>query len=327
MNAIDISVIIPVYGVERHIERSLNSLFSQTKTDNVEFLIINDCTKDNSIVIAQEVIANYSHLNVRVVHHSVNRGIAAARQTGIDEAVGEYIIHIDSDDWCEPKMLETMYQCLKDDNSDAVIADFWIDYPEKRDYSTQKCASTGEGCVNGLLRGELHGSLCNKLIRRKLFTDNNIRLVEGVNLWEDLLILCKLFCYAKGVSYLPKAYLHYIQNEDSICGTASPSKLKDVVYVIDDLDSFYAERGFADKFRRSLEYKKLHAKYFLISFSKGKERAAFAKMYSNTNSLIMGMDCMTLDRRLALKAAVSGSLFMFDTIVNMRGSLRRLLKK
>ncbi len=321
---VEVSVIVPIYGVEKYIERSLNSLFTQTKTLGVEFILVNDCTKDNSIEIAKRVISNYTHLDVRIVEHEVNRGLAAARQTGMDVARGEYVLHIDSDDWCETDMIEQMYERAKGDDADVVISDFLIDYPHRTTYSIQKCPPTGEECVNDILRGKLYGSVWNKMIRRSIFVDNNLNWVEGISLWEDLLITTKVFCYVNRVSYLPKAFVHYFQNAESICGVASPSKLNDVVNVIASLEQFFADRGVVEKYYRSLEYKKLHAKYFLMCYSRGEQRKEFARMFKDSNWLILRMGCMTLDRRLALKFASNGHLWAFDKITQTRNILRVL---
>ncbi len=120
----DISVIVPIYGVEKYIAESLRSLFSQTKTDGVEFILVNDCTKDRSIEIAREVISDFPTLDIKIIEHEVNGGVAVTRQTGLDTATGRYTIHFDPDDWCEPNMLEELYNKAIETNADVVISDY-----------------------------------------------------------------------------------------------------------------------------------------------------------------------------------------------------------
>ncbi|MBD5421701.1 MAG: glycosyltransferase family 2 protein, partial [Bacteroides sp.] len=139
MKYIAISVIVPVYGVEKYIERCVRSLFSQTMTEGVEFIFINDCTKDRSIELLTGIISEYPQLSpqVKIIHHPRNRGLAVARQTGLDAAQGEYILHLDSDDYFESDMLEMMYETAMANNSDVVVSDFFWSYKKVDVY--QEC--------------------------------------------------------------------------------------------------------------------------------------------------------------------------------------------
>lgn len=105
-----VSVIIPVYNVGKFIERCARSLMEQTM-DNVEYIFVDDASPDNSIQILQKVLADYPNRrdNVRILTHAENKGLPAARNTGLAVATGEYIFHCDSDDFVEPDMLEQLY--------------------------------------------------------------------------------------------------------------------------------------------------------------------------------------------------------------------------
>lgn len=95
-----VSVIIPVYGVEKYIERCVRSLFEQT-LDDIEYIFVDDCCLDRSIEILDNVIKEYPNrrTDIKIVHHKENKGLAQARQSGIKVATGEYFVHCDSDDW------------------------------------------------------------------------------------------------------------------------------------------------------------------------------------------------------------------------------------
>ena len=110
MSIPNISVIIPIYGVEKYIDRCAESLFKQTMTDNVEFIFVNDATKDNSIGVLLDVISKYPQLKsqIRIINHNKNKGLPSARNTGLAVARGEYIVHIDGDDYIEPTMMEDL---------------------------------------------------------------------------------------------------------------------------------------------------------------------------------------------------------------------------
>ena len=102
----NISVIIPVYNVEKYVERCILSIMSQTYTESVECIVVNDCTPDNSMKIVEKMVSDYKgQIQFKLLYHEHNRGVAAVRNTGLDAASGDYIIQIDSDDYCEPDML------------------------------------------------------------------------------------------------------------------------------------------------------------------------------------------------------------------------------
>ena len=100
-----VSVIIPVYNVEKYIERCARSLLEQSLKD-IEYIFVDDCSPDNSITMLENILKEYPERQplVKILFHEPNRGLAYTRQEGVDAAKGEYIIHCDSDDWVEPEM-------------------------------------------------------------------------------------------------------------------------------------------------------------------------------------------------------------------------------
>lgn len=120
-----VSVIVPVYRAEKFIQQCARSLFEQT-LEEMEFIFVNDCTPDSSMVILREIIKEYPNRarQVRIVEHDQNKGSATARNTGLDNARGSYIIYCDSDDWVEREMYEKMIKKAFDDKADIVGCDF-----------------------------------------------------------------------------------------------------------------------------------------------------------------------------------------------------------
>ena len=207
----DISVIIPVYNVGKFIDCALLSMFSQTKTENVEYIVVNDCSTDDSRLKIEKLVVQYAHLNIKLINNEKNLGVAAVRQIGLMNSTGDYITHFDSDDWVEPDMLEDMYNEIKRSGADIVVCDYYVNYEKKELYIKQPANSNSLDCVKMLLKGELHGSLCNKLVSRKLYEEHQLNFLDGVNYMEDFTVWIKLFYYANCVAYLPKAFLHYVQ--------------------------------------------------------------------------------------------------------------------
>ena len=104
-----VSVLVPVYGVERYIERCARSLFEQTYP-NLEYVFVNDCTPDGSVVVLKRLMEEYPERKpfVRIINHERNRGISATRNTALDYASGEFVSFVDSDDWLESNAIELL---------------------------------------------------------------------------------------------------------------------------------------------------------------------------------------------------------------------------
>ena len=120
-----VSIIVPVYGVEKYIERCARSLFEQT-LDDIEYLFIDDCTPDKSVEILKRVLEEYPHRKSQVVIHRMeqNSGQAKVREWGMRNATGEYLIHCDSDDWVDMDMYRIMYEEAKRTDADIVMCGY-----------------------------------------------------------------------------------------------------------------------------------------------------------------------------------------------------------
>ena len=103
-----VSIVVPVYGVEKYIERCARSLFTQTFGD-IEYIFVNDCTKDSSMQVLEFVMKDYPARNVRIINKEKNEGLPQARKTGVLASTGDFIMHIDSDDWVEHDIVEKLY--------------------------------------------------------------------------------------------------------------------------------------------------------------------------------------------------------------------------
>ena len=201
------SVIVPVYKAEAYLHRCVDSLLAQTFT-NYEVILVDDGSPDRSGEICDE----YARKDDRVkVIHQPNGGVSMARQKGLDNARGEYVIHADPDDWVEPDMLEQLYAKAKEEDADMVICDYYTHYSEKMNYVQQKPSALDHTTVLCELFQQLHGSCCNKLVRRVCYNKFQIKFPVGVSYCEDLLTNATLLSHDIKVAYLTKAFYHYDQ--------------------------------------------------------------------------------------------------------------------
>lgn len=206
---ISVSVIIPIYGVERFVVRCAESLMRQTLRD-VEFIFVDDASTDGSIPRLREVLAKYPERNVKVLTHNVNKGLPAARNTGLAEATGDYIFHCDSDDYLELDALETLYRKAVDEEADIVWCDYYLDYPTGNRLLRQPSYATAEEALRAMLRGTMKYNVWNKLVRRSLYTDHAIAFPAGYAMGEDMTMM-KLFAFARKVAYVGRGLYHYEQ--------------------------------------------------------------------------------------------------------------------
>ena len=283
----DISVIVPIYNVEKYIEKSLRSLFSQTKTDGVEFILVNDCTPDNSMTVVQRVINDFPIIDVKVINNKENQGSAATRQNGQNVAQGEYLAFIDSDDYCDPTMLEDMYAEAVKTNADIVVADFYFTYPDREEVHSQNLSGTPVDVLRAIYRSQVYPSIWTKMIKRSLYVDNNIHWVKGINMGEDVVICSKLLSNAKSFAYLRKPFVHYVQNAASMVYNYSYKTCMDLVNGAKEIERYLREKNVIELYHDDFMFYKVNVKLLGMRFSKDKtQQREFARLFPETNPYI-----------------------------------------
>lgn len=215
-----ISIISPVYNVEKYIHRCVDSIIAQTFTD-WELILVDDGSTDTSGTICDQYASQDSR--IRVIHKQ-NGGVSAARQTGLDASQGEYVIHADPDDWVEPTMLEELYAKAKAEDADMVICDYYTNSGNSQSYIMQFVSEDPYTTMRRILCGEgVLGSLWNKLIKRFVFLENDIRFYPNINFCEDSLVCVQILKNSDiKIGYLNRALYHYYINKQSI--TCTPKR-------------------------------------------------------------------------------------------------------
>lgn len=228
-----ISLICPVYKAESYLRRCIDSVLSQTYSD-WELILVDDGSPDQS----GDICDSYASKDNRIrVIHKLNGGVSSARQTGTDAAHGEYTIHIDPDDWVEPTMLEELVYKAHEANADIVICDYFEDSKDGSKVIRQQPSSLRPNSVFRELFQHLHGSCCNKLIRRSCYNDYDISFPQGYTLLEDLYVVAMICTHDVKIAYLSKAFYHYIQDENVNSMVRKPTK-NSVSSIIKFCDAF-----------------------------------------------------------------------------------------
>ena len=222
-----ISVIIPVYNVEKYIKRCCISLFEQTLED-IEYLFIDDCSPDKSVDIINKTLQSYPRRisQVRIIRLRDNIGAARVRKMGILSSSGEYVIQCDSDDWIAKDMYESLYNEAVSGNYDVVRCKF----VRCNDTYSEECYPipveqylNKELIIRHLFKEHDMSSTCDKIIRRTLF-DNNI-LWPTSHMFEDRVIVTQVMFYAKSIGYIDKVLYFYYQNPISVTHGCDKNKI------------------------------------------------------------------------------------------------------
>ena len=218
-----VSIIIPVYDVEPYIEKCLQSVANQTFNGEMECLIIDDCGQDNSVSIAEQFTNNYKgKIHFQILYHDHNRGLSAARNTGIDNAKGDWIYFLDSDDWIIPECIELMFECVKKHPiTDAVYAGTnaingkheWADYENR--YLPEYTEDQWWINTTLLKRNVLGMTAWNKLFKRELIENNHLRFIEGLKN-EDEVWNMQLSGIITRMSIVKKNTYNYLKRTNSI---------------------------------------------------------------------------------------------------------------
>jgi glycosyltransferase involved in cell wall biosynthesis len=215
-----ISVIIPVFNVEKYLRRCLDSVLSQTFT-NFEVIIVDDCSPDASPEICDVYAEKDSRINV--IHNARNRGLPQARKIGLDAAYGNYILFVDSDDWVENNMLELMYNKAVSADLDIVYCGFYENTDDEQcELDTPFLDDKIEMIKQIVTWGKFSPAVWNKLIRHEIYKKIVFPLYSFC---EDRQISLQTIHYASKIGYIQAALYHYCYNKDSICNNNNSSRI------------------------------------------------------------------------------------------------------
>ena len=219
------SIVAPVYGVEKYIVNIADSLLGQTY-DNIQFIFVNDGTKDPSIDLLNKLIEQkYSSLRDRIVIvNKRNEGLPAARRTGMEYVTGDYVLHVDSDDWVEKDMVERIAAKAVETDSDVIYFDFYKEYSSRSKLDREKdyTADSKMKFIWGLFNYKAYGYVWNKCVKRSVYEKNDIRF-PSYGMHEDIYLMAQLLYYAESMVRLPHALYHYRRDNP---GSISAAKRK-----------------------------------------------------------------------------------------------------
>lgn len=272
-----ISVIIPIYNVEKYLHRCINSVIAQNY-NNLEIILVDDGSKDSSGKIADTYAKN--HKNIRVIHKE-NGGLSSARNIAIKQSRGDWLAFIDSDDYVAEDFISELISLAIKNDSDIATCSFESFSDDgsvlKKSPSWPEKTLSGIEAVDDAFKNKRQSYITLNIFKKELFLKNNIKFPEG-RYYEDLATKTKLLYCAKKVSYTNKKLYFYLIRKTSITGSLfSEARYNDFTSALNDTESFLLQKNAKPLF---LNYFKLYSLFTLLNYlAREKQSCINAKRY------------------------------------------------
>lgn len=248
----EFSIIVPVYNVEKEIRKCLDSIKNQTYGD-FEVLCVDDCGKDSSMDIVREYAQKDNRF--KILTHEHNRGVSAARNTGLDNASGKYTMFVDSDDWLETNALEIIKDNFDKSKSEVIVFNIYNCYPDgKKEINDTTNFKKTQALLTENNLNTFIGVVWNRAYKTSLINDNHIRFPEGMII-EDSDFTFKISMHLKSVFIIEDVLYNYLRNREGSYTTedAVNNRIKDEITVISN----------CWRYAKSLGRERYYRKYFL----------------------------------------------------------------
>ena len=215
-----VSIIIPVYNVEEYIADCLNSVINQTYKGDLECILVDDCTPDNSCSIIKNILSNYKgNIEFKLIQHKLNKGLSGARNTGINYATGDYLYFLDSDDEIFPETIGLLVNKIRESQTQMCVGSYSIKYEIKTTFKDRHYPNavlhTPDTIISALLKYEWDVMAWNKLINRHFIIENKLYFEERL-IHEDVYWTFKMLACLESVSVISDFTYIYRQREGSI---------------------------------------------------------------------------------------------------------------
>lgn len=235
-----VSIVIPIYNVYDYVEECLESVIKQNYTD-IECIIVDDCGTDNSMVKVERFVASYKGLvSFKILHHTYNRGLSAARNTGIDATTGEYIFFLDSDDYIYPHSIDTLVKAIEQEDDIDWTGGVYDNISPRSFYKKKGIYKNSME-----LRGErlLYPMACNCLYKTSFIREHRLYFKEGL-LLEDNLWTFQVACYCCKLAICNKNTYFYRKRESSITTISFPERYRNYYIIHQEYIHYATEHHF-----------------------------------------------------------------------------------
>lgn len=310
-----VSIIVPIYNVEDYIRECIDSILVQTYPD-FELILVDDGSPDDCGRICDE----YAERDRRIiVIHKKNGGLTSARNAGLSKASGEWIMHVDGDDWVEPDMLESLIEAARVTGADLVFGDFLSDRPSEAYKKLPTWSSDKRESMSNYMAytmTTIWGSIAN----RSLYIDNSLKSPENISYCEDFHLIVRLCHFAKKIVNVHRPFYHYRYRPTSIMSNMSKRTEQDEQWAYQDTIRFFKEQGVYQYYRKVMSWRVLKGAQDLLLNPSDHKR--FMELFNDGREFIFS--CPFVNRKIKMLAwmmthNLRPAVVVFDRMRSMLG--------
>ena len=310
-----VSIIVPVYKVEDYIRECIDSILAQTYP-YFELILVDDGSPDNCGRICDDYAKGDNRIKVV---HKVNGGISSARNAGLEVAKGEWIMHVDGDDWIEPDMIESLIEAAQITGADMVIGDF-VKYGPSAGYNKLPTWSSDKKKSMTNYVAYVMTTIWGSIAKRSLYADHSLKSPEGISYCEDFHLIVRLCHFAKKVVNVHRPFYHYRYRPTSIMSNLNKKTEADEQWVYQDTIRFFKEQGVYEDYRKVMSWRVLKSAQELLLDPAGHKR--FMELFNDGREFIFS--CPFVNRKIKMLAwmlthNLRPAVVVFDRMRSMIG--------
>ena len=310
-----VSIIVPVYKVEDYIRECLDSILAQTYP-YFELILVDDGSPDNCGRICDDYAKGDNRIKVV---HKVNGGISSARNAGLEVAKGEWIMHVDGDDWIESDMIESLIEAAKATEADLVFGDFMKYGPYAGNHKLPTWSIDKKDSMSRYI-AYMMTTIWGSIAKRSLYTEHCLKSPDGVSYCEDFHLIVRLCHFAKKIVNVHRPFYHYRYRPTSIMSNMSRKTEADEQWVYQDTIRFFKEQGVYEDYRKVMSWRVLKSAQELLLDPSGHHR--FIELFNDGKEFIFS--CPFVNRKIKILAwlithNLRPAVVMFDRMRSMIG--------
>lgn len=301
---VKVSILVPFYKVENYVGRCIESLFTQTYK-NVEYVFVNNCTPDNSMVIINEYIEKYGVADkCKMIVHDENLGISASRNDCLDNMTGDYFLFVDSDDYIDKDMVELLVEAAIKENADISGCGYIEEFADHSVEHPQKYTNDHNEMMRAITLLTIKGVMWKLLVRSTIVTDHRdeVRFIPDRNMVDDYLFCCQIFYYAKRFASVDRCMYHWIQYNPNNYTHTTVFAVESQAAAIRKTEDFYREKGVYDVVKTELMKRKFISKLPLLFDKDCFDVIRWRNLFPESNDVWKDMDFSLGNRILFLWA-------------------------
>lgn len=295
-----VSVVIPVYNTANSLPCCLETLTAQTYR-HLEIIFVDDCSTDTGAEILLRFINSLpadGPISAYIHRHERNRGVAAARNTALENATGKYIYYIDADDKVEADTIGRLVAKAEKEEADIVGCEWFLSYKQNERRMRQPEIVSSRDAFHKMTGGRLRWNLWLFLVKRDLYERCHIRFIEGMDMGEDMMVMGKLFLIARKVVILHTPLYHYMQtNLQSLTKKHSKKNILQLTANVEALEK-YVHMEYGNIFDKDMQFLKLNIKLPLLISDNIVNYRTWLQWFPESNPYVLHNELLPLRTRL-----------------------------